>query len=328
MSSRAIQVPNAKIYNRGLTCLSLKNGGYVFNFGTVTTPVPVRAYEFNEDGDIMYCSGNVDPTSSLNNVAGFGKEATFIKKNAADGTHGLYQNIGTNLDTNWELVSSVTPSSLSLTHNYIYVGQADDTAGAVAQTGDGSFSDTGVFAIGTGVIVNADVNASAAIAYSKLALTNSIVAGDVTAGAITNPKVADTTGAGGLAIKKIAIVKYDFAVDGGAQGTIALTGSPTIPDKAVVWVESYRVLTTCTSSSDAATIALQLPTDGALTTAIAISDGSNPWDAGVFSRIAGGLATPLTKLTTAARVPSLLVAGGEDLTAGVIEFQLSYWVSA
>lgn len=40
-------------------------------------------------------------------------------------------------------------------------------------------------------IVNADISASAAIAYSKLNLANSIVAGDVTAGAITAAKVAD-----------------------------------------------------------------------------------------------------------------------------------------
>lgn len=144
---------------------------------------------------------------------------------------------------------------------------------------------------------------------------------------VTNPKVADTTGAGQLAISKIAVVKYSFAVDGGTAGTITLSGSPTIPDKAVVWVESYRVLTTATSAADTATIALQLPTDGALTTAIAINDGSNPWDAGAFVMGQGGLVSPLPKTTTAARVPSLLVAT-QNLTAGIIEFQLRYWVSA
>jgi hypothetical protein len=45
-----------------------------------------------------------------------------------------------------------------------------------------------------GTILNVDINASAAIAYSKLALTNSIVAGDITAGAITTAKLSTTAG--------------------------------------------------------------------------------------------------------------------------------------
>ncbi|VXB35314.1 conserved exported hypothetical protein [Flavobacterium sp. 9AF] len=44
-----------------------------------------------------------------------------------------------------------------------------------------------------GAIVNADVSASAAIAYSKLALSNSIVNGDLTANSVTTSKVADGT---------------------------------------------------------------------------------------------------------------------------------------
>ncbi|MCK9281779.1 MAG: hypothetical protein M0P71_14225 [Melioribacteraceae bacterium] len=47
--------------------------------------------------------------------------------------------------------------------------------------------------INDGAIVNADVNASAAIAYSKLSLTNSIQNSDITANAITTSKVANGT---------------------------------------------------------------------------------------------------------------------------------------
>jgi len=46
--------------------------------------------------------------------------------------------------------------------------------------------------ISDGTIVNADINASAAIAYSKLNLSNSIVDGDITAGAVTATKLANT----------------------------------------------------------------------------------------------------------------------------------------
>jgi len=146
--------------------------------------------------------------------------------------------------------------------------------------------------------------------------------------AVTEAKVVDSAGVGTLAVKKTAIVVYDFAVDGGAQGAIALTGSPTIPDNAVCHVESYDVLTTATSNgADAGTITLGFPTDGDLFAAIAISDGTNPWDAGVFASNTGALASHTPKKTAAARTFQLTVAGGNDLTAGKIVFQVSYWVS-
>jgi hypothetical protein len=148
------------------------------------------------------------------------------------------------------------------------------------------------------------------------------------AGAVTNAKIADSTGVSELMVKKSATVVYDFAVDGGTAGNIVLTGAPTIPDNAVVWLESYDVITTCTSATDAATLALGFPTDGVISTAVAISAGANAWDQGAFAMGAGATATPLAKKLTAARIPGLLVAGGENLTAGKIVFQLSYWVSA
>ncbi|MGE4169732.1 MAG: beta strand repeat-containing protein, partial [Candidatus Margulisiibacteriota bacterium] len=42
-------------------------------------------------------------------------------------------------------------------------------------------------------ITNADINSAAAIAYSKLNLSNAIVAGDLTTGAVTSAKIADGT---------------------------------------------------------------------------------------------------------------------------------------
>lgn len=145
--------------------------------------------------------------------------------------------------------------------------------------------------------------------------------------AVGAAEVADGNGAAGLAVQQSAVVVYDFAIDGGVIGVVALANAPTIPDNAVVFVESYDVLTTLTSEgADAATIKLELPVDGDLTTAIGIDDGSNPWDAGVYSRIAGALATPLTKKCTAARVPQLVI-GGQTVTAGKVAFNLSWWVS-
>jgi hypothetical protein len=66
----------------------------------------------------------------------------------------------------------------SMSTGQILLGNAG-TPTATTLSGDVTVGATGVAAIGTGVIVNADVNASAAIAYSKLNLSGSLVAADV-----------------------------------------------------------------------------------------------------------------------------------------------------
>jgi len=60
--------------------------------------------------------------------------------------------------------------SNSLTSAYIFVGNGSNIATGVPVTGDITITNAGVTAIGAGVIVNADVNASAAILASKLGL--------------------------------------------------------------------------------------------------------------------------------------------------------------
>jgi hypothetical protein len=57
----------------------------------------------------------------------------------------------------------------ALTSANILVGNSGNVATSVAMSGDVTISNTGVTAISTGVIVDADINASAAIAFSKLA---------------------------------------------------------------------------------------------------------------------------------------------------------------
>lgn len=60
--------------------------------------------------------------------------------------------------------------SNTLTSAYIFVGNGSNVATGVAMSGDITITNAGVTAIGSGVIVNADVNASAAILASKLGL--------------------------------------------------------------------------------------------------------------------------------------------------------------
>lgn len=72
-------------------------------------------------------------------------------------------------------------------------------------------------------IVNADVNAAAAIAYSKLNLASSIVTGDIVNGTILN---ADISASAAVTQNKLAATPYCLAYRGNASGTQAF-GSAT-----------------------------------------------------------------------------------------------------
>jgi len=78
----------------------------------------------------------------------------------------------------------------SLTSGNILVGNASNVATSVAVTGDVTISNAGVTAIGSGVIVNADINASAAIDKTKISGT-AITAADT--GTVTSTMIADGT---------------------------------------------------------------------------------------------------------------------------------------
>lgn len=79
----------------------------------------------------------------------------------------------------------------------IIVGNGSNVATAVAMTGDVTISNTGVTAIGTGVIVNADVNASAGIALSKLA-------------ALTASRAAVTDGSGFMTTSAVTATELGY----------------------------------------------------------------------------------------------------------------------
>ena len=81
-------------------------------------------------------------------------------------------------------------------------------------SGDITIADTGVAAIGSGVIINDDVNASAAIVYSKLSLTDSILNADInSAAAIVDTKLDTISTANKVSLSALDI---DGATDIGA----------------------------------------------------------------------------------------------------------------
>jgi hypothetical protein len=82
---------------------------------------------------------------------------------------------------------STTGSAATLTTARNFQLTGDVEASAVSFDGSGNVSLTTV--IGTGAIVNADVNASAAIAYSKLNLNGTITSADIVDGTIVNADI-------------------------------------------------------------------------------------------------------------------------------------------
>lgn len=234
----------------------------------------------------------------------------------------------------------------ALTSAHILVGSAGNVATDVAVTGDVTISNAGVTAIATGIIVNADINASAAVDFSKLATltsgnvlvgsagnvaTSVAMAGDVTivaagtttigAGKVLESMVKVTTG-DGLNVKRIAKVVFNSG-SGFAVGAHAL--GATLPNNSFVTGAWYWVKTTFTSAGDLATIALSIEGANDVVTATAINAGGDIWDT-TAKPVEGipKIETTSTWLkTTASRALTATVAV-EDVTAGVLYFWVEY----
>jgi hypothetical protein len=92
-----------------------------------------------------------------------------------------------------------------------------------------------------GNIVNADINASAAIAYSKLALTNAILAGDLTSNSVTTAKIADSN----VTTAKIANANVTPAKLSPTATSVAASASLTL-------TTSFQDVANCTYTTTAA----------------------------------------------------------------------------
>jgi hypothetical protein len=149
----------------------------------------------------------------------------------------------------------------------IFVGNASNIATGVTPSGDITLSNTGVFGIAAGVIVNADINAAAAIDYSKLAAltsgnilvgsagnvpTSVAMSGDIAitntgvtsiqAGAIVN---ADINAAAAIAFSKLATLASANILVGSAGGvatSVAMSGDVTISNTGVTAIGAGKVL--------------------------------------------------------------------------------------
>jgi hypothetical protein len=153
----------------------------------------------------------------------------------------------------------------ALTSAYLLVGSASNVATAVAVTGDVAITNGGVTSIASDVIVNADVNSAAAIAYSKLSLTGSVVSGDL----------SNTAGALKLAVRNVTAAQLVAAGTG-----VPSVAGPTVPDNAIVIKAFYEVVTTFAGDGDdTSEISIGIEDqDNDLAAAAAIKTGTD-WDA-------------------------------------------------
>lgn len=212
-----------------------------------------------------YLTAQADNIALINNGEFEWVDGDFVAIDYSDG-EGFFTRDATN---NTFDASAITPGSLSdtLQNGNIFVGNASNVATGVTPSGDITLSNTGVFAIATGVIVNADVNASAAIAYSKLAALPSAnilvgsagnvatavaATGDVTitntgvtaiaANAVTTAKILDAN----VTLAKLAagitpshVIKFAnqvTTVGGAAAEAFTVTGAVAATDRAFVQI--------------------------------------------------------------------------------------------
>lgn len=113
---------------------------------------------------------------------------------------------------------------------------------------------------------------------------------------------------------------YDFAVHGGAVGAKSLGVS--LPEGAIIVDSLIDVVTTCTTAgNDAGTMAIHVQSANDIVSAIAVSNGGNPWDAGLHAGVPVGTAATAIKLT-ADRVVTATIAT-QAFTAG--KFHVFLW---
>lgn len=151
----------------------------------------------------------------------------------------------------------------------------------------------------------------------------------------------------GLSTGYVATAIFDTAANdsaGVSNKTIASHGLGVyLPINAIITNAFYKVTTTFTSATDAATIALTAQSAGDLKAAIAISNGTNVWDAGLAGCLPGSYAERTVAgdtaiLDAASKAASYIsltaereltaTVAVEALTAGKLVLFVEYYIAA
>ena len=160
-------------------------------------------------------------------------------------------------------------------------------------------------------VIPADLLQSDAVETAKIKALN-----------VTEAKLAASLGFG-LGVLRVARAKYDFGVDGGAQSAITLAENASIPDNAII-VGGIINSTVAVLSEGSGTVSVGTSAGSSATSIIGVTaKGDLSIDATLNS--AATFAAPV-KMTAAGLITATI--GTADLTAGVIEITILYFVAA
>jgi len=295
----------AKIFNR-----AIRLGG---EHRVIDSKV-VKVLTYDSDNNALLVTGTTAPTG-----AGYAHGCMFIKTDAGTGVKSLYENQGTSVVADFNLIGEATPGEIALAEGSILVGNASGVGAAVvAKTSGRIFVGNGTTTVLVAVSGDATLASSGALTIANDAVTTVKILNTN----VTEAKLSASSGFG-LGVLRTARAKYDFAVDGGIIGAITLATTATLPDNAVI-VGATLNSTTAATSGGAATIAVGLTAGGAADTIkTAEAVGSFSVDALINGTVT--FAAP-AKMTAAGNI-NITVATA-DLTAGVVEITVYYYVAA
>lgn len=219
------------------------------------------------------------------------------------------------------MMKNIQASAKSLAKNGV-INIAGAGAPTDGTTGDNVCGKGSLYFDVTNGLIYQNTGTVTAPVWALLGVTN-IASGTLTRAMLTTALQGSANGLGFLSAARFS---FDPSATVGQRTIAAHLLGVTLPINAVICGGFYRVITTFTSATDAATIALHANAANDIKAAIAISNGANPYDAGL-QPIVPKANTPESTgiICTAARELTATVAV-EVLTAGKLTGVVYYVV--
>lgn len=274
----------AKDFNRAIAL------GYdVKTIGSVT----VKVKEFDGSGMIVRCEGTTVPTADS---AGFAKGCLFVDTDAADGTKGLYENIGTTAASDFNLVGDATVGEIALTTGSILIGAAGVGSALDVKTSGQILVGNGTTAVSVAVSGDATLASNGALTVTDLTL--------------------GSDAAGDMFYKTSATVTARLA-KGAAYQVLRMNSGATAPEWGTVNLSALVESTTATATADGLTTGSITALTG-LKKFVAVTSGAAT-DAITLPGINVGTIGQEIFLTVGANGYELLTVAGSNVTINQVD---------